>query len=107
MLKHRLALRLSRTIAELEATMSPGELEEWRVFDIAEPIGDERLDFLAGLIRSAVRPELPAENVFPHWARWVDEIAITPEEMAQRVSEQTKAAIRAFAARRKIPIIQN
>ena len=43
---HKLALRVGRTVAELEATLSVEELASWYAFDRLSPIGDERADVL-------------------------------------------------------------
>lgn len=43
---HKLALRMGRTVRELEGVMSTRELASWFAFDRLSPIGDERLDYL-------------------------------------------------------------
>ena len=40
---HRLALKMGRTVAELNATLTIDELAHWFAFDRSSPIGDERM----------------------------------------------------------------
>lgn len=46
MLLHKLALRMGRTVAELESTISVEEMASWYAFDRLSPLGDERQDVL-------------------------------------------------------------
>lgn len=48
----RLAGHLSKTVAEIEDTMSNREFMEWVAFSRIEPIGGARLDFAAGQIQA-------------------------------------------------------
>lgn len=48
-----LALRLGRTLYELETTMTARELAMWIEFDAGSPIGDRRGDIHAAQIASA------------------------------------------------------
>lgn len=45
-LKYQLALRLGRTVAQLEAEMSAAEWAHWRAFDLIDPVGDDRVSGL-------------------------------------------------------------
>ncbi len=49
-----LALRLGRTLHELETTMTARELAMWIEFDAGSPIGDRRGDIHAAQITSAL-----------------------------------------------------
>lgn len=46
MFKFQLALRLGRTVSELEQTMSAREFDMWQAFNLFEPIGVKREDSL-------------------------------------------------------------
>lgn len=50
MFKFKLALRLGRTVSELDQTMSARELDMWQAFDFFEPIGISREDALSANI---------------------------------------------------------
>lgn len=50
----KLALRLGKTLAELNATLSLEEFYYWVAFDRISPIGDERKDIHSAQIASAV-----------------------------------------------------
>ncbi|MFC0228068.1 phage tail assembly protein T [Serratia aquatilis] len=49
----KLALRLGRTLGELQQSMSVSELRLWVEFDKINPIGDERSDYHAAQITAA------------------------------------------------------
>lgn len=49
----RLALRLGRTLGELQRSLSVSELRLWAEFDKISPIGDERNDYHAAQITAA------------------------------------------------------
>ncbi|HCR1107413.1 TPA: DUF4035 domain-containing protein [Klebsiella aerogenes] len=49
-----LALRMGRTLAELRATMSAGELQLWAEYDRTSPLSDVRGDFRTAQIVAAV-----------------------------------------------------
>jgi hypothetical protein len=57
MLRHRLALQMNRTLAELDETLSVEEEYEWYVFDQIDPIGMRRFDTLAARICSCLTGE--------------------------------------------------
>ncbi|MCH7381179.1 phage tail assembly protein T [Acinetobacter higginsii] len=46
MFKLQLALRLGRTVAELDQTLSASEFDLWQAFNVFEPIGIKREDNL-------------------------------------------------------------
>jgi len=46
MFKLQLALRLGRTVAELDQTLSASEFDLWQAFNVFEPIGIKREDTL-------------------------------------------------------------
>ena len=48
--RHRLALALGRTVAELDATLSSRELVEWMAFWQLEPFGGPQEDYRSGLL---------------------------------------------------------
>lgn len=48
MFKYRLALRLGRTVSELDQTLSAREFDMWQAFNYYEPIGIGREDSLFG-----------------------------------------------------------
>ncbi|WP_447871158.1 phage tail assembly protein T [Serratia fonticola] len=50
----QLALRLGRTLGELQQSISVSELRMWMAFDRISPIGDERNDYHAAQITAAV-----------------------------------------------------
>lgn len=50
MFKFKLALRLGRTVSELDHTMSARELDMWQAFNFFEPIGISREDALSANI---------------------------------------------------------
>jgi hypothetical protein len=54
-LKFELALRLGRTVAELEASMSLEEFMDWLAWDSVSPIGDERCFDLPGAMQRQVQ----------------------------------------------------
>lgn len=55
MFKFQLALRLGRTVAEIDQTMSAREFDLWQAFNVFEPIGIMREDILiANLIHKLV-----------------------------------------------------
>lgn len=47
-------MKLGKTLAELESTMTAREFYYWVAFDRVNPIGDERADLHAAQIASAV-----------------------------------------------------
>ncbi|WP_038402595.1 MULTISPECIES: phage tail assembly protein T [Yersinia pseudotuberculosis complex] len=49
-----LALRLGRTLHELQATMTASELAMWIEYDAISPISDRRGDFQTAQIASAI-----------------------------------------------------
>ena len=49
-----LALRLGRTLTELEQTLPVRELNLWIAFDRLSPIGDARHDYLAAQVASII-----------------------------------------------------
>lgn len=49
-----LALRLGKTLAELEQTMTARELYLWMAYDRKSPISDKRHDILAAQISTSV-----------------------------------------------------
>jgi hypothetical protein len=51
--RHRLALALGRTVAEIGA-MPAAEFADWQAFDAVEPIGDRRLDWVGGILASVL-----------------------------------------------------
>lgn len=56
MFKFQLALRLGRTVSELDQTMSAREFDMWQAFNVFEPVGILREDALfANLIHTLVR----------------------------------------------------
>lgn len=50
----QLALRLGKTLGELQQSISVSELRMWMAFDRISPIGDERNDYHAAQIATAV-----------------------------------------------------
>lgn len=48
MFKFQLALRLGRTVSELDQTMSAKEFDMWQAFNYFEPVGVSREDTLFG-----------------------------------------------------------
>lgn len=48
MFKYKLALRLGRTVSELDQTLSAREFDMWQAFNFYEPIGIGREDSLFG-----------------------------------------------------------
>ena len=44
MFKFQLALRLGRTVSELDQTMSAREFDMWQAFNVFEPVGILKLD---------------------------------------------------------------
>jgi len=52
--KHRLALALGRTIAEMEHTMGAGEYADWVEYYAAEPWGAYRDNLHTGIIASVI-----------------------------------------------------
>ncbi|KAB1593802.1 DUF4035 domain-containing protein [Burkholderia cepacia] len=66
-----LALRLSRTLAELRAQISSGEFELWKQFDSESPISDDRYDLHAAMVSSAVFQAQGAKvkiaDMMPSW----------------------------------------
>ncbi|MCO6554065.1 MAG: DUF4035 domain-containing protein [Gilliamella sp.] len=52
--KLKLALRLGKTLAELEQTLTAREFYYWVAFDKLNPIGDERHDWHAAQISSSI-----------------------------------------------------
>ena len=56
MFKFQLALRLGRTVSELDQTMSAREFDMWQAFNVFEPVGILREDALfANLISTYAR----------------------------------------------------
>ncbi|WP_336938262.1 phage tail assembly protein T [Acinetobacter modestus] len=56
MFKFQLALRLGRTVSELDQTMSAREFDLWQAFNVFEPVGILREDALfANLIKTYAR----------------------------------------------------
>lgn len=56
MFKFQLALRLGRTVSELDQTMSAREFDMWQAFNVFEPVGILREDALfANLIHTYAR----------------------------------------------------
>ncbi|MBB1583226.1 DUF4035 domain-containing protein [Serratia sp. OS31] len=49
----KLALRLGKTLGELQQSISMSELRLWAAYDRISPIGDERGDFLAAQLVAA------------------------------------------------------
>ena len=49
-----MALRLGKTLAELEQSLSASEFYYWVAFDRINPIGDERHDWHSAQITSAI-----------------------------------------------------
>jgi hypothetical protein len=47
-------LRLGRTVAELQDTMSGEEFSQWAAYDLISPIGDERGDWQAAVVASVI-----------------------------------------------------
>lgn len=54
MLWFRLALKMGRTVAELQRSMSSAEFGEWVAFYSIEPFGDRVADLRAGVVASTV-----------------------------------------------------
>ncbi|NTY85568.1 DUF4035 domain-containing protein [Serratia fonticola] len=50
----QLALRLGKTLGELQKTMGVSELRLWAAFNQISPIGDERGDYQAAQISAAI-----------------------------------------------------
>ncbi|MFV8907052.1 DUF4035 domain-containing protein [Serratia fonticola] len=50
----QLALRLCKTLGELQQSISVSELRMWMAFDRISPIGDDRNDYHAAQIAAAV-----------------------------------------------------
>lgn len=50
----KLALRLGKTLAELEQSLTAREYYQWIAFDKLSPIGDERSDIHAAQVASSV-----------------------------------------------------
>lgn len=98
MLLFRLALRLGRTIRELESSITYAELDEWMVFDAIEPIGDARFDALAARICAAASGYKLPEGFTPKWDSWIKE-ALIPEEVKQEIANaQFVASMKMLAA---------
>ncbi|WP_414499211.1 phage tail assembly protein T [Yersinia kristensenii] len=69
----KLALRLGRSLGELQQTIGMSELRLWAAYDRISPIGDERGDFQAAQITAAAynaqggRNQLSIEDVLLGW----------------------------------------
>ncbi len=67
-----LARTLGRTVAELEHTMSPGELVEWQALWELEPWGETRQELATAFGFSAVcslwsKEPVPPSDLIPEW----------------------------------------
>jgi len=60
MFKFQLALRLGRTVAEIDQTMSAREFDMWQAFNVFEPIGVLRED---GLFAHSICTYLRSQGV--------------------------------------------
>lgn len=78
-----LALRLGRTLGELQGTMSASELKMWIEYDRRSPIGDIRGDIHAAQVAAAMLnsqgTKVSLQDVILHWGEKEtgDEIADT------------------------------
>lgn len=67
----KLALRLGKTLAELEESMTAREFYLWLAFEKLSPIGDERSDIHAAQISSSVYQskgiEAPINKLLIKW----------------------------------------
>jgi len=91
MFKHRLALRLGRTVEELEASISHQELVNWQGFNLIEPIGDNRQDIqfaallqlLTNIYRKPQTEPYPLSEFLFNWGQRQLDAARSKEEIAQ------------------------
>ena len=100
MLRHRLALRLGRTIEELEEALTADEFFRWKAFNLIEPVGDDRMDILIGLLASVVANtngnKSTADDFIPRWGESaIKALPSSPQEEA----EQTRTVMRSLFKR--------
>jgi hypothetical protein len=53
---------MGRTVAELMETLSARELQQWQAFDRINPIGDERIDLLIGIMTASLINSQPGRK---------------------------------------------
>lgn len=93
-MKFRLAREMSRTVGELEATMSVGEFVRWMALNSVEPWGQCRDDILTGLVRSSVlapyaKEKIPLSALIPDWG----ERPLTPKEQWAKSASEFRLAM--------------
>jgi hypothetical protein len=82
-----LALKLGRTVRELERTLSYPELAEWVATYEAEPWDEWRADLRAGIVASTVanchstKGKFRPRDFMPDFKRRKEQVEQTPEQM--------------------------
>lgn len=93
-----LALALGRTVAELQATMSSAEFNEWQAYGVIRPFGEARADF-----RMAQICAITAAPHTPKGKRPLAPIDFIPEMTNESKPQDVKTFLRAFAAMHNKP----
>lgn len=97
-MRHRLALAMGRTVAELNVTMGAAEYSSWCEYYRVEPWGSERDNLHAGIIAQQISRMIPSKKKPPS----VSDFMLRPAE-DRKVEETVKnlGILRAMATRRK------
>lgn len=89
----RLALRLGKTLGEVQEGMDTYEVSLWREFDRESPIGDERGDLLsatlAATVAQAAGAKVKTDDMLIRWGSG-------PKDEKQTAAQAGESALRSF-----------